>query len=187
MTAVATEVLDRAVSLEEVLANRERRSARQQSALEWFRRPVVGFTLVIPGPHKAFPGTRTLLEAGLAAVDGLLAERGWAVLMGESRFQPTGPEALRVVAADPLELKRALAGLEDRHPLGRLWDLDVLGPEGGISRQRLDLPPRRCLLCGRAAHACSRSQAHPLPDLLAAIEARLGGWEAGGWVTGHGP
>jgi holo-ACP synthase len=184
--AAGAEGLDRPVGLEEVLACRERRAARQLAAVDWFQRPVVGFTLVVPGPRKAFPATRVLLEAGLVALDALLAARGWPVLMGEHRFLPTGPEALRVVDAGGPELKRALAALEDRHPLGRLWDLDVHCPGGaGLSRQDLGLPPRRCLLCGQPAHACSRSRAHPLPDLLAEIEARVEAWRqaAGGSPT----
>ena len=53
--------------------------------------------------------------------------------------------------------------LEDHHPLGRLWDLDVLAPEQGqLSRQDLGFPARQCLVCDEPAHACARSRRHPL-------------------------
>ena len=157
-----------------MLASRVARAARQRAALARWRHPVISVTLVLPGPRKAGAGPQALLEAALAAVDGLLAERAWPVEQAQARLEPTGPEALRVVDADPLELKRALAALEETHPLGRLWDLDVLAPDrGSIARKELGLPPRRCLLCPEPAHACARSRAHPLPELLAAIEAKL--------------
>jgi holo-ACP synthase len=167
------------VSLDQVLANRDRRVERQRAALDRWRRPVLSLTLVFPGPHKDGAAPRALMAAALAAVDRLLAER-WPVLQAEARFEPTGPEALRVVDADPLDLKRALVALEEAHPLGRLWDLDVICPErGSIPRKTLGLTPRRCLLCSESAHACARSRAHPLPDLLAAIETRLEAYRRG--------
>jgi holo-ACP synthase len=169
------------VGLEQVLANRERRAARQQAALARYQSPVISLTLVIPGPRKDSPEARFLLETALLALDGLLLDRGWPVLMAEARFQATGPEALRAVAADPMELKRALTALEDVHPLGRLWDLDVIVPAvGALSRQSLGLPPRRCLVCQQPAHACARSQAHPLAALTTAIACQVRAYRAQG-------
>ena len=69
------------------------------------------------------------------------------------------------------ELKRALVDLETVDPLGRLWDLDVTDPKlGALSRRGLGLPVRRCIVCDQPAHACARSRAHSLPELLGAIE-----------------
>jgi holo-ACP synthase len=162
------------VGLGEVLANRERRVARQRAALARWQRPIVSLTLVIPGPRKDFPGARFLLQEAVRALEDLLADRGWPEQLASLGFEPTGPETLHAVAADPLELKRALADLERSHPLGRLWDLDVLCPvRGAISRKDLGLPPRRCLVCDQPAHACARSRAHPLPVLAAAVEHLL--------------
>jgi holo-ACP synthase len=117
------------------------------------------------------------MEAALGALELLLDGRGWPVLSRDLRLDLTGPEALLVVDAKALELKGATVTLEDGHPLGRLWDMDVIDPDrGSISRRALKLPPRRCLLCGEAAHACARSRAHPLPELLGAIREKLSSW-----------
>ena len=87
---------------------------------------------------------------------------------------PTGPEALFAVEAPSDELKRALIVLETAEPLGRLWDLDVIDPRlGALSRRSLGLPVRRCIVCDEAAHACARSRAHSLAELLRAIEVIL--------------
>ena len=173
----SSEPSETAVTLEEVLANRERRVLLQGRALEAFQRPVVSISLVIPGPVKDTPEARLLMEAALHALELLLDGRSWLVLSRDLRLDPTGPEALVVVDAKARELKEATVALEDGHPLGRLWDMDVIDPlRGSISRRLLDLPPRLCLLCGEAAHACARSRAHPLPELLGAIRERLRAW-----------
>lgn len=162
------------VSLPEILAGRDRRARLQRAWLETHRRPLVSMTLVTPGPRKDTPGTRLLLETGLREVLDLARRRGWPVLASETAAPATGPEALLSVDADALDLKGALVGLERTHPLGRLWDMDVLDPGlGPITRRGLGLPGRRCLLCGEDAHACARSRAHPLEDLQRAVEGIL--------------
>ncbi len=164
----------RAVTLEEVLANRDRRVLLQREALGAFQRPVLSVSLVMPGPVKDSPEARLLMDSALGALELLLEQRRWPILSLELRLDPTGPEALLVVDAEALGLKGAVAQLEEEHPLGRLWDLDVICPEGAsISRRALGLPPRRCLLCGEAAHACARSRAHPLAELLGAIRQKI--------------
>ena len=158
------------VTLAEVLRNRERRVLLQRAALEAFGRPVLSITIVNPGPVKDSPAARQVMNDALGAVDSLMADCGWQVLSREVRLDPTGPEALMVVNAGSRELKQATASLEDEHPLGRLWDIDVIDAvDGAISRRTLGLPQRRCLLCGEDAHACARSQAHPLHELQDAM------------------
>jgi holo-ACP synthase len=157
-----------------VLANRERRARAQAEAMTAHGLPLVSLTLVMPGPVKDSSAARRLLEEALAALEELLAVRAWTVRHQAVRQAITGPEALLVVDAPARDLKLALAALEDTHPLGRLWDLDVLAPETGpVSRRSLDLPPRRCLACGEEAHACARNQAHPHPAHQALIQERI--------------
>jgi len=147
---------------------------RQREALTRFECPVLSLTLVTPGPVKDGPTPRALMEAALQTLEALFRTHAWPVSHLELHLQATGPEAILAVETGALALKRAASGLEDAHPLGRLWDLDVIDPaQGSLSRRELGLPPRRCLLCGAEAHACARSRAHPLPALLAAIEERL--------------
>ena len=71
---------------------------------------------------------------------------------------------------DAQVLKSATTDLEEHHPLGRLWDLDVITASGtGLSRLQLGRPARRCLLCSRPARECGRSRRHSLPELLGKI------------------
>jgi holo-ACP synthase len=92
-------------------------------------------------------------------------------LSRQIRWKNTGPEAIYVVDVDAELLKAAAAELEDEHPLGRLWDLDVIAPgQRVLSRKQLGLPARRCLLCERPAFECGRTRRHSLKELIAVIQ-----------------
>ena len=56
--------------------------------------------------------------------------------------------------------------IEDHTTAGRLFDMDVLCPDGRkVDRQELGLPGRRCLICGGPAQACARSRTHTVAQL----------------------
>lgn len=157
--------------LEAVLAAREARVARRQDALSRLAPPMVSITPVMPGPVKDCAASRRLQRAALDALERLCQCRDWSFELLWSQVGAAGPEALYAVDAPVDELKRALVDLETVDPLGRLWDLDVTDPKlGALSRRGLGLPVRRCIVCDQPAHACARSRAHSLPELLGAIE-----------------
>lgn len=162
------------VGLEAMLAAREARVARQAAARAQHGLPLLSLTLVSPGPVKDGTQVRQAFAVALARLDELCLRAGWAVRSRECVFAATGPEALYVVDGPAVAIKRAAVALEDSHPLGRLWDMDVLHPDGSIfSRRLLGEPARRCLVCGGAAHACARSRAHPLEELLGVIDRMI--------------
>jgi len=158
------------VSLEQLLVAREERAGRQAAALAHFDRPLVSLTIVMPGPVKDGALPRRVLAQALHALEGSLRGRRWRVLSRQVLWRNTGPEALYVVDADAGLLKSAALELEDQHPWGRLWDLDVIAPGPRIlSRKDLGFAARRCLVCERPAVECGRSRRHPPEELLGAI------------------
>jgi holo-ACP synthase len=160
-----------AVGLEQMLAARERRAARQAAALTRFDQPLVSITVVTPGPVKDGTLPRRVLSEALRAMDVLCRIRKWPVLSREVLWLDTGPEALYAVEVASWRLKSAAVKLEDRHPLGRLWDLDVIAPgQRVLSRKQLGLPARACLVCERPAFECGRSRRHPFIELLNTID-----------------
>jgi holo-ACP synthase len=159
------------VSLEQMLAAREQRAARQAAGLARFEKPLVSMTVVMPGPIKDGWLPRRVATEALQELEAMSNARSWRVLWREVFWQETGPEALYVMDTDARSLKSATVELEDHHAMGRLWDLDVIALEQiPLSRQDLGFPARRCLLCERPAHACGRSRQHPLEELLKAID-----------------
>ncbi|ACS86003.1 citrate lyase holo-[acyl-carrier protein] synthase [Musicola paradisiaca] len=164
------------ISLEALLAAKERRAARQQALLARYGMTLVSLTLVTPGPVKDSALYRRGMRAAVTAFATLVQARGWTVREQQLHWLATGAEGFWVVDKDALTVKAATTALEEQHPLGRVWDFDVFCPrEGSVSRGMLAYPKRACVLCGEPAHACARSRRHPLPDVIARIEALLHG------------
>lgn len=168
------------ITLEQVLDSRTRRVERQRALLAEGVSCLVSFTLNIPGPVKQFPLARAAFSEGLALLQDTF---GAAVQKAETIDEPTGSEGLLVLDADPTDAKRKTAALEEGHPLGRLFDMDVLD-EGGrsLSRTELSLSQRTCLLCGNSAKVCGRSRAHSLSELQARIGAFLEAYFRDKWA-----
>ena len=167
------------VGLDEVLAAKERRAARQADMLAHYHQPVISLTLVTPGEIKDSLRYRNTMGVALQMCDQLLWENRWQVLDRQVLWLPTGPEALWCVAHPAAEIKAHCATLEQTHPLGRLWDLDVISPQHGhVGRQSLGAHLRRCLICDAPAHACSRSRKHPVGQVVARVEKMIDDWFA---------
>jgi holo-ACP synthase len=161
-----------AVELETMLQAREARVERRRMILEMWLRPTISLSIVMPGPVKDCAASRYLRDVALDVLMRALDREGWSAETTEILNEAAGPEAIVTVAADPIELKRATVAIEDAHPLGRLWDLDVeAAGTGTVSRRSLGLPVRRCFVCSEPAHACARSRAHSLEELLNAMRA----------------
>ena len=163
-----------AVSIPELLASRDERQARQHAWLTRHHAPLVSFTVVAPGPIKDSELTRRIFNHGVIALLALAKQSSWIVREQTALVSASGPEGLLSIEAPANDLKLATIGLEHSHPLGRLWDIDVLTPEGEIlSRRHFALPARRCLLCEQSAAECARGKTHALSDLLIQMEALL--------------
>lgn len=166
----------KSVSLQEILDNRELRAARQKQLLQQGG-ALVYFTLNIPGPVKISPRIRLAFCEGKARISQTL-DGICTVHLHDERCAPTGYEAWWLVEGNSFSLKRAMCNVEDMPLLGRLWDIDVLTPDGKISRQELSVSGRKCLICDQNAFICARSRAHTVNDMLQEIHRRVDTWQA---------
>lgn len=110
------------------------------------------------------------LKIASAAVE---AVRGaFSPVFEEFRDLETGYEAYFIVDKDPLSAKQLAVDVEETHPMGRLFDLDVIvdGPRP-LGREELGLPSRTCIICGRPVRECMRTRKHSTEELLSRIEA----------------
>lgn len=120
-------------------------------------RAVLAVTLAVPGAAKTPPGALALFAWALGEVE--LAVRGARLVHATS--DALGPFALFAAPGEPADVKARCLEIEASRPAARLLDLDVYSPDGApCDRASLDLPPRACLLCDRAAHECSRVGRH---------------------------
>ena len=161
-----------AVTLEQLLESRDRRAARQKDLLGKFPgKSLLCLTVQLPGPVKRNALSLAIARAGVAAVRTAFSPDYEKLLDLE-----TGYEGYFLLPLSADAAKRQAVTLEDSHPLGRLFDLDVCrlwGPSGQplpLSREAMGLPPRGCLLCGRPARYCMRAKTHTQDELMAQIE-----------------
>lgn len=154
------------ITLAEILEAREQRVLRQKELLTQYGKSLICFTLNIAGPVKDSP----LIQAGFRLGDRLLNAQlegsGIRILHRETLFAPTGPTGFYVADADALHLKKLACEAEDSSPAARLFDMDVLAPDGSkYSREDLGLAPRKCLICQNDARICGRSRTHTVEQL----------------------
>lgn len=159
------------VSLEEVLDARERRSHFQGILLEKYAdAALLSATMNIPGPVKTSKPLSSAFEAFTDQIESLLAEKK---VFSQLLQLKTGSEYYLVTDLPSEALKRLLVNLEEKEPLGRLMDLDVVqlidGQPQPMSRSQLGLEPRKCYVCSAIAKECSRSRKHQVPELQEAI------------------
>ena len=156
----------RQVTVPDMMAAREARAQVQRTLLARYPgATVVCLTMNIAGPVKATDEIERAFDWGWRAVRAVAAPRG---ALFEATIRPhTGPEGALCVMADATQLKRRLCQIEDGEPLGRLLDVDVIGPDGAkLEHTALGLPARRCLLCDKPAPVCARSRTHSAQALF---------------------
>ncbi|MCC8113466.1 MAG: citrate lyase holo-[acyl-carrier protein] synthase [Bacteroidales bacterium] len=156
------------VTLNQLLESRDRRQERQRQLIAAYPgKALVVLTVVAPGTEKRTPASLTVAQAATQAIEQ--ATKGH-ILLSEQLDLPTGYEGWYLIEQSPAEVKKMACAIEEEHPLGRLMDIDVIGPDGvPLSRQDAGYQQRRCLICGRPARVCMRERTHTVDELLAAI------------------
>ena len=158
------------VTLAQMLDARERRAAAQREILRRERKPLISFTLNLPGAYKDFPLARDAFHHGKRMIGLVLEAGGYTIFHQSERMDKTGYEAFFTVDAPADALKRLVVPLEERHELGRLFDIDVLDTDGAkMCRQTLGLPGRKCLICDKPALVCIRGHAHSSEELTGRV------------------
>ena len=175
------------ITLDERLASRDARHAMQQKLMaEHSGKTLVCLTVVMPGSVKRNQQSLTVARAAVKAMrkaynisDDLLPET--ELLTNELKAEAgeclverdlnTGYEAYLITPLPLLEAKRVAVDIEDTHPLGRLFDIDVIDAQGiPVSRDRVGGQPRRCLVCDHEARYCMRMRWHTQEEIWARIK-----------------
>lgn len=175
------------ITLDELLASRDARHAMQQKLMaEHSGKTLVCLTVVMPGSVKRNQQSLTVARAAVKAMrkaynisDDLLPET--ELLTNELKIETreclverdlnTGYEAYLITPLPLLEAKRVAVDIEDTHPLGRLFDIDVIDAQGiPVSRDRVGGQPRCCLVCDHEARYCMRMRWHTQEEIWARIK-----------------
>lgn len=165
------------VSLPEVLTARERRVEKQEAFLLKYDSCVISFTLNIPGRIKNCQLFGMLFDEGLRKLYSTLSENNIKIHCVEIEDAKTGLEAILAVTGAPGMIKCLTAGVEETHPLGRLYDMDVIAQSRiKVSRAAVGFAARKCLICHESVYGCARSRKHAENELLERITSMLGAY-----------
>lgn len=160
------------VTLEELLVSREKRAAMQKQLLEAHHCPLVCFTVVMPGKEKLNGDSRFLFERGCEEIERAISDS--PVFFLTEQIKKTGCEAYFSVGLDEWELKKRMIEIEEGHPLGRLFDIDVISLSGRpLSRAEYGLPERKCLICGDLSAVCAKARKHSTEEIRAVISEMI--------------
>ena len=158
---------NQSIELEEILNAREQRASMQKALQTEHQKPLISFTLNIPGAIKAFPLANRAFEEGVILIKNQLKKVSVDIENIQIYQQKTGHECFMVVNGDAEFIKRNMVAIENGINMGRLFDIDVLRENGHkISRQELSMEARKCLLCHEGAFICSRSRNHTKEEVL---------------------
>ena len=158
--------MEREVTLSEVLAAREDRVARQAELLAAYGAPLISFTMNIAGPVKDTALIRRAFFAGCTMLETDLEQARLPVICRREKLALTGCEAYYAVGGDPLAVKRVCAAVEDKTPLGRLFDMDVIGPDGEkLDRAAVGGGERNCIVCEAPGRGCASRRVHTVAQL----------------------
>lgn len=158
------------ITLTQILEARDRRAENQRRLRLLHDCPLISFTMNIPGPVKNSPLIRRAFYVGLERLQGILDQEGLKPLDPLLTDADTGCEYLCAVQGEAPRLKTLCETIEDREPLGRLFDMDVLDRNGEkLSRRE----QRGCLVCGALGKGCASRRLHSVEALQQAVKQRM--------------
>ncbi|MCP4162958.1 MAG: citrate lyase holo-[acyl-carrier protein] synthase [Deltaproteobacteria bacterium] len=156
------------VDVYEMTAARDNRLQTQTSLINETGLPLISFTLNIPGSEKNNSIFKKIHDSGISEIESLFSA---SIKKALNRDLKTGLEAYFSIDLDPYSIKEKTIEIEEKHKLGRIFDIDVINPNlKSISRIEVNKESRKCLLCNNPASICSRNRSHTVPELIKKIE-----------------
>jgi holo-ACP synthase len=163
------------ISLEQMLLAKEQRVKNQKQAITCYEQPIISLSLVIPGTIKNSSGARYLFDEAIKALHRCFLQNGILIINEHHYHHNTGSEAIMAIKCSANMLKQYCMDIEDNHPLGRLWDIDVIDPitKKSLSRSQFEDQPRQCLVCHEVAKVCARAKRHSASEIFKVIEEKI--------------
>ena len=157
----------RYVTVDDMAHCRETRAMRQAALLKKYGVTLLSFTLNIPGGIKLNPLIYKAYRLAKRNILRRLEYLKFSILHIEEKYAHTGCELLIALDSEAEKVKKALCALEEASEFGRLLDIDVINTEGiKISRSKLNLPERKCLICSFPVSECAPLRKHSGQELF---------------------
>ena len=158
------------VGIDEILDCREKRVAIQNEMIKKYNKPVISFTMNIPGPIKTNNEIKKAFDIGKKLILEKLKENNIEILEKKELNVNTGNELFISVNSSAEKIKNITVAIEESCELGRLFDIDVIDVNfEKLSRKSF----RTCLICEEQSQECGRSRKHSVKELQDKIEEIL--------------
>lgn len=159
------------VTLNQLLLSREERKRKQKNLVERYSKTLISFMVNMPSAIKDTILSREIHQKGMELLEKLLNENNIDVLYEIVENKVTGTESYIVADYPAKEVKVLLMDLEDQHPIGRLFDFDVIDEKHQmLSRAMFNKERRKCLMCNEEAIICARTQKHTYEQIIFKME-----------------
>ena len=151
---------------------RDRRIAIQKILLKKYpKNTLISFKLNIPGNTKDCTVYRKVFDIGEQLLKEAIKSKHYKLQFSKSEYLFTGSEGYFSINANPFQIKAITIAIENSHPLGRLFDYDVLNFDGRqIKRNEIGFPVRKCFLCEEDAFICARSRKHLPSEIINKVD-----------------
>ena len=154
------------VELNDMMRCREHRAMLQNVLFEKYHAPLLSFTLNIPGPIKNNSLLSDIFYIGIKSINAIFNNHQIHILQEHYSNEITGNEYICAFDGNADDVKNEAITLENTHPLGRLFDIDIIDPKGHkLSRRQY----RSCLICNKQAQDCARNRTHSIEEMQLAI------------------
>jgi len=157
------------ITLEELLLARDQRREKQIELLDAYpNTTLICITIVMPGSVKLDDNTIIIGQTAKKEVKKAFQQSTIYTLEEKKK---TGYEFYLLTKENCLEVKKICCFIEQNHPLGRLFDIDVLDNNHNIiNREEVGYEKRKCLLCDNEARFCMRNHTHTQDEILNHID-----------------
>ena len=158
------------VGIDEILDCREKRVAIQNDMIKKYNKPIISFTMNIPGPIKTNNEIKKAFNIGKTLILEKLKENNIEILEIQELNENTGNELFISINSLAEKIKNITVTIEENSELGRLFDIDVIDVNfEKLSRKSF----RKCLICEEQAQECGRSRKHSVEELQNKVEKIL--------------
>ena len=158
------------VGIDEILDCREKRVAIQNDMIKKYNKPIISFTMNIPGPIKTNNEIKKAFNIGKTLILEKLKENNIEILEIQELNENTGNELFISINSLAEKIKNITVTIEENSELGRLFDIDVIDVNfEKLSRKSF----RKCLICEEQAQECGRSRKHSVEELQSKVEEIL--------------
>ena len=170
------------VDLSKVLEFREMKAAVQTDFMEDANeKTVMSLGMNVPGPVKTSALLSEAFYEGMSVLEEMVAWQSGNVVKKAVLEKAAGYVAVYLIEGiDRYRLKKESIRIETSHPIGRLFDVDVMDEDGkAIMRESVGAAQRTCFLCGKDAKICGRDRAHSVEELQQKVKDMLEQWKVG--------